>query len=105
MEESPIVLDRGVVISDEPGVYLEGEYGIRIENVLHIVDYITTDRAFLAFETLTKVPISTECINKELLGKEALDWLNNYNSKVFDALSPYLNSSEKEWLSSKTRMV
>lgn len=105
MEESPIVLDRGVVISDEPGVYLEGEYGIRIENVLHIVDYITTDRAFLAFETLTKVPISTECINKELLGKEALDWLNNYNSRVFDALSPYLNSSEKEWLSSKTRMV
>ena len=109
MEESPIRLGKGIVISDEPGVYLEGEYGIRIENVLLIVDYIAPEDGrgvqYYSFETLTNVPISTTCVNKELLGKECVDWLNNYNQRVFDKVSPYLNSSEREWLLSKTRML
>jgi Xaa-Pro aminopeptidase len=99
MNYNPIPLAPGMITSNEPGLYLAGEYGIRIENLLLTVKTQTTDFGdFYAFETLTLCPIDTRLIDYSLLSSEEIDWLNNYHLKVYDELSPLLSSEEKEWL-------
>jgi Xaa-Pro aminopeptidase len=85
----------GMVTTNEPGVYLEGEYGIRIENMLLCKEL---SNGFLAFEDLTLFPISINLIETSLLNQDEKDWLNNYHRLVWDRLSPFISDEEKEWL-------
>ena len=99
MEWKPAPLVAGMTITDEPGVYLEGKFGVRIENTLLITPYIETEFGkFLQFESLTLCPIDKSPIVKEMLLQEEIDWLNQYHQKVFEILSPHLNEEETAWL-------
>ena len=95
----PAPLIAGMTVTDEPGIYIENEFGVRIENTLLIVPYMETDMGkFLQFETLTLCPIDVTPIIKSMMTDEETQWLNDYHQTVFDRLSPYLNPEEKEWL-------
>ena len=99
MEWKPAPLVEGMTITDEPGVYLEGKFGVRVENTLLITPYKETQFGqFLQFESLTLCPIDTVPIVKDLLLQEEIDWLNQYHQRVFDTLSPYLDEEEAAWL-------
>ncbi len=88
-----------MITSNEPGLYREGEYGIRHENLILCLESETSEfGTFYEHETLTLCPFFTQPIVKELLSQEEIDWLNNYHKKVFDTLSPYLDSEHQEWL-------
>ena len=103
MEDNPVALEPGMVLSNEPGIYVEGAYGIRTENMLLCVPHEKAEQAeFYAFETLTRAPIDTKAINTELLGKEALEWLNAYHAQVYADLAPLLDRAEAAWLREKT---
>jgi len=92
-------IQKGQVITDEPGLYREGEYGIRIENVLLCKNEShSLYGQFLSFETLTLCPIERRLINRGLLNKEELKWLNSYHKKVFKALKPLLKGDVLKWL-------
>ena len=104
MEENPVPLEPGMVLSNEPAVYIEGKYGIRTENVLMVREWKTTPvNEFYRFETLTLVPIATECIAKEILAEEEIVWLNGYNAQVYEKISPFLDPEEKQWLGKACR--
>ena len=99
MEWKPAPLVAGMTITDEPGIYLEGKFGVRIENTLLITPYKETQFGqFLQFESLTLCPIDTTPIIKEMLLPEEIEWLNDYHQRVFDLLSPRLEDNEIEWL-------
>ena len=99
MEWKPAPLVAGMTITDEPGIYLEGKFGVRIENTLLITPYKETQFGkFLQFESLTLCPIDKTPIIKEMLLQEEIDWLNQYHQRVFDTLSPHLNEEETAWL-------
>ncbi|MBE6266856.1 MAG: aminopeptidase P family protein [Prevotella ruminicola] len=99
MEWKPAPLVAGMTITDEPGIYLEGKFGVRIENTLLITPYKETQFGqFLQFESLTLCPIDTTPIIRELLLDEEIAWLNQYHQRVFDTLSPHLNAEETAWL-------
>ena len=99
MEWKPAPLVAGMTITDEPGIYLAGKFGVRIENTLLITPYQETEFGrFLQFESLTLCPIDKSPIVKEMLLEEEIQWLNNYHQTVFDILSPHLESDEVEWL-------
>jgi Xaa-Pro aminopeptidase len=92
MEENPVTLAPGMVISNEPAIYFEGQYGIRTENVVLIKDWKTTPfNDFYQFETLTLVPIATSCLQTELLTQQELDWVHDYNKHVYNTLAPHLD--------------
>lgn len=99
MEWKPAPLVAGMTITDEPGIYLEGKFGVRVENTLLITPYMETQFGeFLQFESLTLCPIDTTPIVKEMLLDEEIAWLNQYHQQVFDTLSPHLNKEEAVWL-------
>ena len=99
MEWKPAPLVAGMTITDEPGVYLPGKFGVRIENTLLITPYKETEFGqFLQFESLTLCPIDKTPIVREMMLPEEIDWLNRYHQRVFDTLSPYLNDEETAWL-------
>jgi Xaa-Pro aminopeptidase len=99
-------LEPGMITSNEPGLYLSGEYGIRIENLLLTVEEKTTEFGkFYAFETLTLCPIDTRLIEPSLLLPEEIDWLNVYHQKVYEQLAPQLSSEEAAWLKERTQVV
>ena len=99
MEWKPAPLVAGMTITDEPGIYLEGKFGVRIENTLLITPYKETQFGqFLQFESLTLCPIDTTPIVRELLLDEEIAWLNQYHQYVLATLSPHLNDEEIEWL-------
>lgn len=105
MEENPVPLEPGVVISNEPAIYFAGRYGIRTENVVMVKPWKEGEFGwFNEFETFTRVPIATSCVMPELLSKEELDWLNNYNAQVYKDIAPLLdNEQEREWLAQATK--
>lgn len=106
MEENPVVLKPGMVISDEPAMYRTGEYGIRTENmILCRTDSETEFGQFLGFETLTLCPIDTRLIIPTMLSARERAWLNKYHQMVYDKLSPYLDEAEKTWLKNKTAEI
>ena len=99
MEWKPAPLVAGMTITDEPGIYLEGKFGVRVENTLLITPYKETQFGeFLQFESLTLCPIDTTPIVRELLLDEEIAWLNQYHQHVLATLSPHLDDEEKEWL-------
>ena len=99
MEWKPAPLVEGMTITDEPGIYLAGKFGVRIENTLLIVPYKETEFGkFLQFESLTLCPIDKAPILIDMLLPEEIDWLNDYHQRVFDALLPYLSDDEIDWL-------
>ena len=92
-------LEEGMLTSDEPGLYLEGEYGIRTENLLLCKKAEKNSYGqFMEFETVTLVPYEREAILTEMLTKKELDWLNAYHKKVYETIGPMLNEEEKAWL-------
>ena len=99
MEWRSAPLQAGMTVTNEPGLYLEGKFGVRIENTLLIVPAETTAYGdFLKFETLTLAPIDKKPIVLEMLSEEEREWLNSYHRRVYDKLSLYLDKEEKEWL-------
>ena len=99
MNYNPTPLEPGMITSNEPGLYIAGEYGIRIENLLLTVKAKTTEFGdFYAFETLTLCPVDIRLIDFSLLSSEEIGWLNDYHQKVYEELSPLLNKKEAEWL-------
>ena len=99
MEWKPAPLVAGRTVTDEPGIYLEGRFGVRIENTLLVVPYKETEFGqFLGFESLTLCPIDKRPIDVAMLDDEELQWLNDYHQTVFDRLSPHLDAAEQEWL-------
>ena len=99
MEWKPAPLVEGMTITDEPGIYLAGKFGVRIENTLLVVPYKETEFGkFLQFESLTLCPIDKAPIVREMLLPEELAWLNDYHRRVFETLSPHLSDGESAWL-------
>ena len=106
MEWKPAPLVAGMTVTDEPGIYLAGRFGVRIENTLLVTPYRETEFGqFLQFESLTLCPIDTTPIVRELLSQEEIDWLNQYHEMVFEQLSPHLEADEREWLRAQTRLL
>ena len=99
MEWKPAPLVEGMTVTDEPGIYLAGKFGVRIENTLLVTPYKETEFGkFLQFESLTLCPINKEPIIMDMLLPEEIEWLNTYHQRVFDTLSPHLDATETEWL-------
>ena len=104
MEWKPTPLRAGMTVTDEPGLYLEGKFGVRIENTLLIKDFVeTTFGKFLQMESLTLCPIDTAPIDVDMLLPEEVEWLNAYHREVFEKLSPYLEDEEVGWLAEATK--
>ena len=100
------VLEEGMITSDEPGIYLEGRFGIRLENLLVCArKRENTFGVFLGFEPLTMVPFDREAILGEMLSEKERNWLNIYHRKVFETLSPYLEEEERRWLREETAEI
>ena len=100
------VLEEGMITSDEPGIYLEGRFGIRLENLLVCArKRENTFGVFLGFEPLTMVPFDREAILGEMLSEKERNWLNTYHRKVFETLSPYLEEEERRWLREETAEI
>ena len=96
----------GMVTTNEPGIYVDGSYGIRIENELLCVEINKTEFGeFYGFETLTLCPIDLDAIKVSILTKEEKEWLNDYHQKVYDEISPSLNDEEREWLQEYTKKI
>lgn len=106
MNENPIVLQPGMVTSNEPGVYKGGSHGIRTENLTLVCSAGEGPFGeYLKFETITLCPICKKGIIKELLTADEVDWLNNYHQQVYEKLSPKLNEEEKAWLKEATAAI
>ena len=106
MEYMPAPLRAGMTVTDEPGLYLAGKFGVRIENTLLIKDYMETEFGkFLQMESLTLCPIDTAPIDVDMLLPEELNWLNSYHAEVYAKLAPYLDEEEKKWLENATKAI
>lgn len=99
-------LEIGMNVTVEPGVYVEGKYGIRIENdVLVKEKFKTPDGEFFEFDMLSYCPIDTRPIDKSLMTQREIDWLNDFHKAVYEKLSPYLTDNEKAWLYEETKSI
>ena len=100
------VLEPGMIVSDEPGVYIEGEYGIRIETILEVVEAAKNgDGRFLRFSPLTLVPLDPSLIDPEYLTPQTRDVLNRYHTRVYAEIAPLLNEEERRWLRKQTALI
>lgn len=93
-------LEPGMLLSNEPGFYKSGEYGIRLENVILVVEHMT-DKNMLCFETLTLVPFDHRLIKAEMLSRDEVEWLNAYQEKIWDTMSQHLDEEHQTWLKSQ----
>ena len=101
-----VPLEPGMMLTNEPGVYKQGKFGIRTENVMVVVkDEVNDCGEFYKFDTISYCPIDLNGIKVELLNDDEKEWLNSYHKKVYDKLSPYLNEEEKELLKIETREI
>lgn len=100
------VFEDGMVVSDEPGIYIPNSHGIRIENILLCKTYMETEYGkFMKFEPLTYVPLDPNLLDKKHLKAETIEQINTYHKAVYDKISPYLNAEEKSWLKSYTKDI
>ena len=90
----------GMILSNEPGYYKEGEYGIRIENIIVVKE---DKENLLKFENISWAPIDKDLIDPNILNRSELDWINDYHQKVFEKLSMFLTLEEKNWLQNVTK--
>lgn len=106
MEWRPAPLLAGMTVTDEPGIYMEGKFGVRIENTLLVTPYKETQfGTFLQFKSLTLAPIDTTPILMDMLLEEEKAWLNAYHAEVYRQLSPHLSDEENEWLAKATQAI
>ncbi|MDY6241924.1 MAG: aminopeptidase P family protein [Prevotella sp.] len=107
MEYMPAPLHAGMTVTDEPGLYLADRFGVRIENMLIIEPYLSTEFGrFLQMDALTLCPIDTAPIIPSMLLPEEVEWLNSYHRRVWEALSPLLeDAGDREWLKEATRRI
>ena len=100
------VFEEGMVITDEPGVYIEDSHGVRLENELLVCkDELNGDGQFMHFEPLTLIPMDLDAIDPECMTEHERAMLNDYHKKVYETISPYLEEDEREWLAKYTREV
>ena len=100
------VFEEGMVITDEPGVYIEDSHGVRLENELLVCkDELNVDGQFMHFEPLTLIPMDLDAIDPECMTEHERAMLNDYHKKVYETISPYLEEDEREWLAKYTREV
>lgn len=98
------VMEEGMITSDEPGIYLEGKFGIRLENLLVCTRKKTNAYGtFMGFEPLTMVPFERDAILWEQLSEKEISWLNAYHKKVCETIAPYLDEEERSWLKEVTK--
>ena len=104
--ETRTTIEAGMLTSDEPAVYREGEYGIRIENlILCYEDEESEFGKFLKFDTISLCYIDKSLIDSKLLDQKEIEWLNNYHADVYEKLNPYLNEEARSWLKAKTESI
>lgn len=103
---NPQILEAGMTVTNEPGVYIQGSHGIRLENELIVKNAEKTDFGqFMVFETMTYAPLDLDGVVSELLNEEEKEFLNNYHQIVFEKISPFLNEEERDWLNKYTRKI
>lgn len=101
-----VVLEKGMIITNEPGIYKEGKHGVRTENTMLVtLDEKTEFGQFMRFKTISYCPIDLEGIDVNMLTPEEKEWLNTYHNEVYDKLCSYLDEEEKEWLKKETRSI
>lgn len=106
MEWKPAPLVAGMTVTNEPGLYLEGKFGIRTENTMIVTPYKETAFGrFLQLEPLTLCPIDTAPIDFSMMTAEEINWLNQYHKTVYEKLSPLLDDEEREWLNTACEAV
>ena len=92
----------GMILSNEPGYYEDGAFGIRIENLLHVVDADTKhnfgDTGFMKFESLTLIPIQAKLMDLSIMSDKEIEWVNEYHAKVWEKISPRVEGDTKVWL-------
>ena len=104
--ENIVYLEPGMILTNEPGVYKEGKFGIRTENIMVVAeDEVNDCGEFYRFDTISYCPIDLKGVEVSLLSDDEKEWLNNYHQKVYEKLSPYLNEEEKEFLRAETRRI
>ena len=104
MEENPVTLAPGMVLSNEPAVYVDGQYGMRTENVVLVENWqCNRMNEFYRFRTFTLVPIDTTCVEWELLDAAETQWVKEYNKNVYEKLAPLLDSETAQWLAGKCK--
>ena len=105
-QENPVVLEPGMVTSNEPGLYLEGRYGIRCENLIACEPWQTTEFGpFLQFRTMTLFPFDTTLLDTSIMTPEEISWLNAYHEEVRSRLTPLLSAEEAAWIEKKTAPI
>ncbi|MEN9709856.1 MAG: hypothetical protein RIQ68_2264 [Pseudomonadota bacterium] len=104
---SNVALEPGMILSNEPGFYKAGAYGIRLENLIVVKEAAIkgAERAMYDFETLTLVPFDTSCLERLLLNRFEVAWVNDYHARVYAALAPHLDRKTRAWLKEATRKV
>lgn len=101
-----VALEKGMVVTNEPGIYKENKHGIRIENLYYVKKYVETEFGeFLEFEPLTVCPIDLKAVNVDMLSAEERNWINDYHFMVYDKLSKHLNTEECEWLKAQMPII
>lgn len=100
------ILEEGMITSDEPGIYFENEFGIRLENLIMVRKGVQNEYGqFMYFENLTMIPFDLEAVVPALMTDKEIEMLNNYHQMVYNKIAPYLNDHEKKWLKESTRKI
>lgn len=103
LNENPTPLQPGMITSNEPGIYIEGKYGIRCENLIVTVPWSTTEFGrFLQFDTITLFPFDLSLFDTSIMTDAEIEWVNRYHEKVRNRLTLLLDTDEAEWLKKKT---
>lgn len=105
-ENETTPFEEGMIVTNEPGIYIEGSHGVRLENELLVCKGERNEYGqFMFFETITHIPMDLDAINPDLMKPHEKEWLNEYHKEVYDNVSPHLNDEERKWLKEWTREI
>lgn len=105
-ENEATPFEEGMIVTNEPGIYIEGSHGVRLENELLVCSGEKNEYGqFMFFETITHIPMDLDAINKDLMKPHEKEWLNEYHKEVYNKVSPHLNEEERKWLKEQTREI